>query len=37
MWKAHRENAPEQEMSDNHRKWIWQGNKGVWIENEKDK
>jgi hypothetical protein len=37
MWKAHRENSPEQEMSGIHRKWVWQGNQGVWIENEKDK
>ncbi len=36
MWKAHRKNAPEQEMSDTHRKWVWQGNKGVWIPNEKN-
>ncbi|WP_436415497.1 hypothetical protein [Petrimonas sp.] len=35
MWKAYRDNAPEQEMSGIHRKWIWRGNKGVWIPNEK--
>jgi hypothetical protein len=35
MWKAHRQNAPEQEMSVVHRKWVWQENKGVWIPNEK--
>jgi len=35
MWKAHRQNAPEQEMSGIQRKWVWQGNKGVWIPNEK--
>lgn len=35
MWKAHRENAPEQEMSGIYRKWVWQGNKGGWIPNEK--
>jgi len=35
MWKAHRQNAPEQEMSGIHRKWVWQGNKGAWIQNEK--
>jgi hypothetical protein len=36
MWKAHRENAPEQETSGIYRKWVWQGNQGVWIPNEKD-
>lgn len=35
MWKAHRINAPEQEMSGIHRKFVWKGNKGVWIPNEK--
>jgi hypothetical protein len=35
MWKAHRTNAPLQEMAGNHRKWVWQGNKGAWISNEK--
>lgn len=35
MWKNYRQSAPEQEMSDNHRKWIWQGKKGIWIPNEK--
>jgi len=37
MWKAHRENSPEQEMSGIYRKWVWQGNKGIWVANEKDK
>jgi hypothetical protein len=35
MWKAHRKNAPEQEMSGHNLKWVWQGNKGVWVPNEK--
>lgn len=35
MWKAHRKNAPEQEMSGKNMKWVWQGNKGVWVLNEK--
>jgi hypothetical protein len=35
MWKAHRKNAPEQEMSGHNLKWVWQGNNGVWIPNEK--
>jgi hypothetical protein len=35
MWKAHRQNAPEQEMSGIHLKWAWQGDKGVWVPNPK--
>jgi hypothetical protein len=35
MWKAHRKNAPEQAMAGNHRKWVWEGNKGVWTPNPK--
>ena len=35
MWRAHRSAAPEQEMAGNHRMWVWQGNKGVWISNPK--
>ena len=35
MWKAHRKNAPEQEMSNNNRKWVWQGNQGAWEPNPK--
>jgi hypothetical protein len=35
MWKAHRKNAPDQEMSGIYRKWVWEGNKGVWIPNQK--
>jgi hypothetical protein len=35
MWKAHRKNAPEQQMSNNNMKWVWQGNKGVWEPNPK--
>ena len=35
MWKAHRKNAPEQEMAGNNRKWVWQGDKGAWIPNPK--
>lgn len=35
MWKSYRKSAPDQEMSGNHRKWIWQGKKGDWIPNEK--
>ena len=35
MWKAHRKNAPEQEMSNNNMKWVWQGGKGVWEINPK--
>lgn len=35
MWKAHRMKAPKQEMAGNPRKWIWKGNRGVWIPNPK--
>lgn len=35
MWKAHRKNAPEQEMSGKNFKWIWEGNIGKWIPNPK--
>jgi hypothetical protein len=33
MWRAHRAQAPAQEMAGNNRKWVWQGNKGVWVNN----
>lgn len=36
MWKAHRKNAPQQEMSGNDQKWIWQGKQGVWVPNVKE-
>jgi hypothetical protein len=35
MWKAHRKNSPQQEMSNNNMKWVWQGNKGMWVANPK--
>jgi hypothetical protein len=35
MWKAHRQNAPGQEISGKNLKWVWQGNKGVWEPNAK--
>ena len=35
MWRKYRADAPEQEMSDNHRKWIWKDKKGRWIPNPK--
>jgi len=35
MWKAHRKNAPEQEMAGNPRKWVWVGQKGTWVTNPK--
>ncbi|MEX1238864.1 MAG: hypothetical protein WEB30_04075 [Cyclobacteriaceae bacterium] len=36
MWKAHRRNAPEQEMAGNHRRWIWtEGDSWKWIPNLK--
>ncbi|MDD2380750.1 MAG: hypothetical protein PHV35_03540 [Mariniphaga sp.] len=33
MWKAHRENAPQQEMSGVSLKFVWEGNRGKWIPN----
>ena len=35
MWKAYRQNAPEQPMSGVHKKWVWNGHKGEWITNIK--
>jgi len=36
MWKVHRKNAPEQEMSGKNFKWVWEGNVGKWIPNPKN-
>lgn len=36
MWKAHRKNAPEQEISGNNLKWVWEGKDGKWIPNPKE-
>lgn len=33
MWKAHRKNAPEQEISGKNFKWKWEGEKGLWFPN----
>ncbi|MCW3108281.1 MAG: hypothetical protein JWQ09_2787, partial [Segetibacter sp.] len=35
MWKAHRKNAPTQEMSGNNKKWVWTGDKASWVPNPK--
>ena len=35
MWRAYREQAPQQEMAGNLRQWVWQGDKGVWVPNLK--
>ncbi|WP_247236161.1 hypothetical protein [Telluribacter sp. SYSU D00476] len=35
MWRAHRSQAPGQEGAGNPRKFVWQGNKGVWVSNPK--
>jgi hypothetical protein len=36
MWKAHRKNAPEQEMAGNPRMWVWgEDDKGKWVPNPK--
>ena len=35
MWKAYRQNAPDQKYSGENYKWIWEGNKGVWVPNPK--
>jgi hypothetical protein len=36
MWRAHRAQAPAQEMAGHPRKWVWQGNKGAWVDNGKE-
>jgi hypothetical protein len=36
MWKTHRKNAPDQEMSGNNMKWVWEGNQGKWIPNPRE-
>jgi hypothetical protein len=33
MWRTHRDTAPNQESSTNNVRWVWQGNKGVWLIN----
>jgi len=33
MWRAHRDNAPRQEMAGNPRKWVWQDKQGGWVPN----
>jgi hypothetical protein len=35
MWKTYRKSAPEQEMSGNNMKFVWEGNHGKWIPNPK--
>jgi hypothetical protein len=35
MWQAHRKKAPQQSMSNNNMKWVWEGNKGIWVSNSK--
>jgi len=35
MWKAYRTSAPEQEISGNNLKFVWERNKGKWIPNPK--
>ena len=36
MWKAHRKNAPDQEMAGNPRMWVWgEDDKGKWVPNPK--
>jgi len=30
MWKTYRQNAPDQEMSGIRKKFVWEGNRGVW-------
>lgn len=35
MWRKHRADAPEQEMSGNHKKWIWEDGRGKWVPNPK--
>ena len=33
MWKQYRESAPVQPMSGIHKKWVWKGRDGGWIDN----
>ena len=33
MWRNYRKNAPEQDYSGKNFKWIWEGNKGIWVPN----
>jgi hypothetical protein len=33
MWRAYRKIAPQQEMSRKNMKWVWKGDKGLWIPN----
>jgi len=33
MWKAYRANAPDQPISGNNMKWIWEGDQGKWVSN----
>lgn len=35
MWKTYRKSAPDQEMSGNNMKFVWEGRRGVWIPNPK--
>lgn len=35
MWRAYRKTAPEQEMSGNNMKFVWEGRTGKWIPNPK--
>jgi hypothetical protein len=35
MWQAHRKKAPQQPISGNNMKWVWDGNKGIWTSNSK--
>lgn len=33
MWREYRDMAPEQEKSGNNFKFVWEGRKGIWVEN----
>ena len=33
MWRAYRKTAPQQEMSGKNMKWVWKGEKGIWVPN----
>ena len=33
MWRAHRGRVPEQPGGARFRQWVWEGNRGAWVEN----
>ena len=33
MWREYRDIAPKQEKSGKNLKFVWEGHKGIWVEN----